>query len=109
VLSGLSWTVVLGIVLGLVGGKVIGICAMSFGAIATGAAALPAQTTKRSLFAISWLGGIGFTMSLFVATLAFGSGPLLDSAKVGILAASACAGGIGAAMLAFDGKRLRSG
>ena len=109
VLSGLSWGVVFGILLGLVAGKVIGICAASFGATATGIAALPAQTTRRSLFAISWLGGIGFTMSLFVATLAFGSGPLLDSAKVGILAASACAGGIGAAMLVFDAKRPRSG
>ena len=46
-----------------------------------------------------WLGGIGFTMSLFIATLAFEGTPLLESAKVGILTASAVAGIVGAVIV----------
>jgi Na+:H+ antiporter, NhaA family len=47
----------------------------------------------------SWLGGVGFTMTLFIATLAFNDTALLDSAKVGILAASALAGSVGAVVV----------
>jgi len=97
--AGLSWSVVFGVGMGLVAGKVIGISLASWGAVRAKAAVLPNQTTWKSVFAVSWLGGIGFTMSLFVATLAFGSGPLLDSAKVGILAASLIAGVVGWAVL----------
>jgi NhaA family Na+:H+ antiporter len=49
-----------------------------------------------ALHGCAWFGGIGFTMSLFIATLAFEGTSLLDSAKVGILAASALAGIVGA-------------
>ena len=47
------------------------------------------------LSGVAWLAGIGFTMSLFVGSLAFGDGPMLVSAKVGILIASIMAGAIG--------------
>ena len=97
--ANLSWPVVLGIGLGLVVGKVVGITVASWTAVRLNAASLPHQTNWKSLFGVSWLGGIGFTMSLFVATLAFGAGPLLDSAKVGILGASLVAGISGAAIL----------
>ncbi len=103
--AALSWPVVLGVGFGLVVGKVIGIGLASWSAVRMGVAALPNQTTWRSLFAVSWLGGIGFTMSLFIATLAFGSGPLLDSAKVGILGGSLVAGIVGATNLAIGSRR----
>ena len=103
--AGLSWSVVLGVGIGLVVGKVIGISLASWAAVRAGIAALPNQVTWRSLFAVSWLGGIGFTMSLFIATLAFGSGPLLDSAKVGILGGSLVASIIGATTLVASSRR----
>jgi Na+:H+ antiporter, NhaA family len=52
-------------------------------------------TVAGALFGAAWLCGIGFTMSLFIGTLAFGEGGLLDMSKIGILAAS-LASGVGA-------------
>ena len=95
----LSPPVTLGIVLGLVLGKPIGITLFSWLAVRFGLATLPAQTSWRALHGVSWLGGIGFTMSLFIAGLAFSESSLLDSAKVGILAASLVAGIAGWGML----------
>ena len=54
---------------------------------------------------VAWLGGIGFTMSLFIAGLAFASPALLDVAKLGILGASTVAGIVGFLMLRFSRKR----
>ena len=89
----LSLPVTIGIVLGLVIGKPLGITLFAWLATRVGVAALPSASTWRALHGVSWLGGIGFTMSLFIAGLAFPSSPeLLDSAKVGILAASILAG-----------------
>ncbi|HEU5173920.1 MAG TPA: Na+/H+ antiporter NhaA [Gemmatimonadaceae bacterium] len=99
-LAAVSWRVVLGVVLGLVVGKAIGITAASWLAVKTGFASRPEGVTWPSIHGVSWLGGIGFTMSLFVAGLAYGeSGPLLDSAKVGVLAASVLAGVVGYLLL----------
>jgi len=53
----------------------------------------------RQILGVGMLGGIGFTMSLFVANLAFGSTPMLETAKVGILAASVISGVAGAIIL----------
>ena len=50
---------------------------------------------------VGWLGGIGFTMSLFIASLAFGEGALLDVAKLGVIAASVVAGITGYTLLRF--------
>jgi NhaA family Na+:H+ antiporter len=95
-LAGLSWPVTGGVVLGLVLGKPIGITLFAWLATRVGAATLPAGVDWRSVVGVSCLGGIGFTMSIFIASLAFaGSTALLDSAKVGILAASLMAGVIG--------------
>ena len=55
------------------------------------------------------LGGIGFTMSLFIATLAFGEGGLLDAAKTGILAGSLISAVLGAALLAGTPARRNGG
>jgi NhaA family Na+:H+ antiporter len=62
-------------------------------------AAPPAGVSWTQIFGASWLCGIGFTMSLFVAGLAFEDVALLDMAKIGILAASLLAGCAGAMML----------
>ncbi len=92
-------TVALGVMLGLVVGKPVGVLLLSFVAVKLGLAALPSGVTWRHVIGVSFLTGIGFTMSIFIATLAFGEGPLLDSAKVGILAASIVSGVLGAAFL----------
>jgi NhaA family Na+:H+ antiporter len=92
----LSNPVALGVILGLVAGKPLGITLVAWLAVRTGLAALPGQVTWRALHAVAWLGGIGFTMALFIAGLAFPGRPeLLGSAKVGILIASFVAGGGG--------------
>jgi Na+:H+ antiporter, NhaA family len=55
--------------------------------------------TWSQIFGASWLCGIGFTMSLFIASLALGNGNLLDMAKIGTLAASIAAGCVGSILL----------
>ena len=95
----LSSSVTVGVVLGLVLGKPIGITAFSWLAIRFLGAAMPANVSFRQLHAVSWIGGIGFTMSLFISGLAFGASPLLDAAKVGILGASLAAGVAGYTLL----------
>jgi NhaA family Na+:H+ antiporter len=90
-LSGDSWWLFLGVVAGLAAGKPIGIVAASLVASRSGVATRSDQVTKRGLLLVGMVGGIGFTMSLFVAQLAFPPGPLLETAKLAILAASATA------------------
>jgi Na+:H+ antiporter, NhaA family len=93
--------VTLAVILGLAVGKPLGITGAAFAAVRTRLAALPEGVNWTAVHGCSWLGGIGFTMSLFIATLAFDGTPVLDSAKVGILAASACAGIVGAIVVRF--------
>ncbi|HEX6038249.1 Na+/H+ antiporter NhaA [Longimicrobium sp.] len=88
----LAHPVTLGVILGLVIGKPLGIMVFSWLAVRAGIAELPAGTGWKAVHAVSWLGGIGFTMSLFVAGLAFPDGGLVDESKVGIFAASLAAG-----------------
>jgi NhaA family Na+:H+ antiporter len=87
--------VTLGVVLGLLVGKPAGVMLFSWLVVRLRVAQLPAGVSWRSLHGSAWLAGIGFTMSLFVGGLAFGEGPLLNAAKVGILAGSVIAGSIG--------------
>ena len=83
----------LGIIVGLVLGKVIGIFGISWLAIKLKIAKLPQNSTMSQIFGVAFLGGIGFTMSIFVADLAFISNPLLIfQAKIGILTASLFSG-----------------
>jgi NhaA family Na+:H+ antiporter len=85
--------VTLGVTLGLVAGKVIGITGASWLALRLGFAQLPAGTRFAQVAAVSLLGGIGFTMSIFIAQLGFETNPeLLQMAKIGILTASLVAG-----------------
>jgi NhaA family Na+:H+ antiporter len=90
--------VMLGVILGLVLGKPLGITLFAWLAVRLGVAARPAGASWTALHGVSWLGGIGFTMSLFIAGLAFGTpeaAPLLTAAKLGILVASTLAGVVG--------------
>ncbi|MBA3890758.1 MAG: Na+/H+ antiporter NhaA [Gemmatimonadaceae bacterium] len=97
--ASVSWRVVLGVLLGLVVGKAVGITLFSWVAVRSGFASRPSGVTWSSVHGVAWLAGIGFTMSLFVAGLAYGAGPMLDSAKVGVLGASLLAGAVGYMLL----------
>jgi NhaA family Na+:H+ antiporter len=81
----------LGVVLGLVVGKPLGILAACALVLRTGLATLPAGIGARHLVVLGLVAGIGFTMALFIAHLAYGDGPFLAAAKLGVLAASAVA------------------
>lgn len=92
----LAHPVALGVMGGLILGKVLGIAGFSYIAIKLGFGSLPAGTTFTQIIGVSFLGGIGFTMSIFIAELAFAQQPeLLLMAKTGVLFASILAGVIG--------------
>lgn len=91
-LSGGGWPVVGGIVVGLVVGKPLGLIGATILAIRLGVADLPSGVNWRHITGGAVLCGIGFTMSLFVASLGFGTSALLGAAKLGILVASLLAG-----------------
>lgn len=97
--------VALGVILGLLVGKPIGIVFSSWLVIRGGLATLPSGVSWPHVWAIGILAGIGFTMSLFITGLAFDHGTLQMSAKVGILTASTMAGSIGWLLL----SRMRPG
>jgi NhaA family Na+:H+ antiporter len=88
----LSAMLIAGIVLGLVVGKPVGIVAATALAVRLGWCRLPAGVTWSGVALIGCLGGIGFTMSIFIATLAFADPALVDAAKLAVLAASLLAG-----------------
>jgi Na+:H+ antiporter, NhaA family len=95
--------VAIGTALGLLIGKPLGIFGFSWLAVRFRIAALPQGATWMACFGVAVLGGIGFTMALFIAGLAFPAGTpragLLDAAKLGILVASALAGIAGSLLL----------
>jgi Na+:H+ antiporter, NhaA family len=88
-------SVSLGVMLGLVVGKPLGITLASLIAIRLGIAALPGGSSKRGLLLVGCLGGIGFTMAIFIAQLAFNDPAMLAQAKLAVLLASAMSAGIG--------------
>lgn len=95
-----------GIIAGLIVGKVLGIFGVAWLTVKLGIAKLPLGSTMSQLFGVAFLGGIGFTMSIFVADLAFiGNESLIFQAKVGILAASLFAGLFGYLWLRFASKK----
>jgi NhaA family Na+:H+ antiporter len=100
--------VTLGVALGLLLGKPAGIMLASWLAVRGGWARLPAGTSWTLLHGAAWLGGIGFTMSLFIANLAFPESTHLITAKVGILLASVTAGATGSVLLRRGLRRTRS-
>jgi NhaA family Na+:H+ antiporter len=84
-----------GVALGLALGKPIGIMAISWLVVRLRMAELPPDVRWSHIHGVGWLGGIGFTMALFIAGLAFKGTPTLDTVKLAILVASACAGTVG--------------
>jgi len=82
----------LGVILGLVVGKQVGVTLFSWMVVKMGWASLPTGVTWKQIYGVSWLAGIGFTMSLFIANLAFQDEEHLLMAKGGILVASLLAG-----------------
>lgn len=97
--------VVLGVAVALVAGKFIGISGFSWLALRMGVGQLPPGTDFRHLLGVGLLGGIGFTMSIFISELAFGSSPQhLAAAKTGILIASVIAGTLGFFWLRHVGR-----
>lgn len=91
-LGGLTKPIGLGVIAGLVVGKPIGILGLSWVAVKAGFAQLPAGIGWRQILGVGLLGGIGFTMSLFIADLAFGESTGLLEAKLAIVTASVFAG-----------------
>jgi NhaA family Na+:H+ antiporter len=94
-LTGETGAVFLGVAAGLVLGKPLGVVGFSWIAVRIGIAALPGGVGWTQVLVVGVVAGIGFTMALFVATLAFGPGVQLEAAKLGILCASAAAGVFG--------------
>jgi NhaA family Na+:H+ antiporter len=97
-------TVSIGVVVGLIGGNIIGIPVGAVIATRLGLARLPDQVTWPHVVGAAAFAGIGFTVSIFVATLAFDDQELVDQAKLGILVASIGAGIIGALILRLVGR-----
>lgn len=91
--------VAIGVMLGLLIGKPIGIVTAAWLAVRSGFATLPEGVSWPHMIGVGFLGGIGFTMSLFIITLAFPNGDVSMSAKVGVLSASAIAGSVGWVLL----------
>jgi NhaA family Na+:H+ antiporter len=89
----------LGIALGLFAGKQLGIFSFAWLAIRSGVARLPKGATLPMLYGVSLLGGIGFTMSLFIGTLAFDDDALLTEMKIGVFAGSILSALIGYVVL----------
>jgi Na+:H+ antiporter, NhaA family len=95
-----------GIFLGLVLGKPIGISLFAWIAVRLRLAELPNGVNWKQLHAVSWLGGIGFTISIFIAGLAFETDQLYTLSRMAIFLGSITAAGIGLLLLAINRQRL---
>ena len=104
-LKGLTGNLGLGIILGLFLGKPVGIFLMSWVSVKIRAADLPAETTWLHVFGLGLLGGIGFTMSIFIALLSFSQQAFQNEAKFAILIASILAGASGFLLLSLYNKK----
>ena len=90
--SGLGETNSMGIIAGLVIGKPLGIWLFSFIGVGLGLCALPADLKWKNILGAGMLGGIGFTMSIFITLLAFENPEMVNNSKIAILIASVIAG-----------------
>jgi NhaA family Na+:H+ antiporter len=100
--------VTLGVFLGLVLGKFLGISGFAWLAVKLGLAKLPSGVHWRHILGAAWLGGIGFTMSLFIAQLAFTTSPaLFEEARLGIIMASVIAAIVGLTWLYISARNAK--
>ena len=88
----------MGVFLGLLLGKPIGIVLFCLASAKVGFSALPVGMRAPHLIVVGMVGGIGFTMDIFVAQLAFPSGPMLETAKLAVLCGSGAAAVLGLAV-----------
>jgi NhaA family Na+:H+ antiporter len=93
-----SWQVLVAVAVGLLVGKPLGVLVISWFALRLGVATLPAGLSFRHLSVLGVVAGVGFTMALFIAQLAFADAQLLAAAKLGVLAASGIAAMVGLAL-----------
>jgi NhaA family Na+:H+ antiporter len=93
--GGLGQAGSLGIIAGLVIGKPLGIWLFSLIGVSLGLCTLPTELKWKNIFGVGLLGGIGFTMSIFITLLAFDNDGLINNSKIAILIASLIAGIIG--------------
>lgn len=99
--TALPWAIALGLVVG----KIVGISAAVWLAVRVGLGKLPQGVDALHVSAVAAVAGIGFTVSLFIADLAYDDPALTETAKVGIFAGSLLAGAIGAALMIRAGRR----
>jgi len=104
VVSNLTTSNALGIIAGLLAGKLIGVVLSSFAAVKLGWSALPAGVTWRQVIGAALLAGIGFTMSIFITNLAFSDPDVIVSSKMSILLASVIAAVAGLLVLKGSGS-----
>ena len=97
--EGLSQKYSIGIIAGLGIGKPLGILLFSFIAVSLGLCTLPSGLTWKRIAGAGFLGGIGFTMSVFITLLAFSDTSVINNSKIAILAASIISGVIGFILL----------
>jgi NhaA family Na+:H+ antiporter len=105
--EGFSWAVTVGVVAGLVIGKPLGITLFAWVGSRLGMVDLPEGVRWREITGVSALAGIGFTISLFIANLAFSDPGLVEAAKIGILAGSLLASLLGGAILLRHARQGR--
>ena len=98
----------MGIIIGLVFGKPVGICLTAWFAISIGVGSLPRKANWPQLIGVAMLGGIGFTMSTFIALLSFHDPLMQVEAKFAVLVASAIAAVCGVTILAVSGRAQKA-
>ena len=103
--AALASPVTVGVVLGLVAGKLIGVTGFAWAAERLGWGTLPPGVGWFNLTGVAAIAGIGFTVSIFVSGLAFADDSLVDEAKVGILVGSLVAAGLGALLILWGSSR----
>ena len=103
--GGLTSSMGLGIIIGLIVGKSIGILTTCWICVKSGISSLPENATWKHMFGVGLLGGIGFTMSIFVAMLSFSDALHVEEAKLAILIASLLAGLLGYIYLSSLSKK----
>lgn len=111
-LAGVSWEallnpVVLGISIGLVVGKQLGVFGTLFFLVKVRLIDMPSKTSWLQVYGIGLCCGIGFTMSLFVSLLAFPPGEAQEMSKIGIFLGSIVSGVLGYGVLRFAGRNVR--
>ena len=101
----LASSVTMGIAAGLLLGKALGIFGLTWLAVRLGVGQLPSGVGWRHVLGVGFLGGIGFTVAIFVSAIAFTDQALVDQAKMGVFGSSILAGAAGYLFLRFTGAR----